>query len=187
MDSLGARKLLELYGLCTRLKRTKRTGWVRRGVREPESVADHMHRASIVALTAGEWEGVDTSKAVKMAVVHDLAEAIVGDIAPSDGISKEEKHRREKAAMDEMTSLVCGEQARKELMALWEEYEMGQTPEAMFVKDIDKLEMIIQATEYEEEQGINLQDFFDSTKGKFQTDTGKVLAEEVNRSRDSRK
>lgn len=187
MDSLGARRLLELYGMCTRLKRTKRTGWVRRDVQEPESVADHMYRASIIALTAAEWEGVDTSKAVKMALVHDLAEAIVGDIAPGDGVSKEEKHRREKNAMDEMTSLVCGVQAKEEIMTLWEEYEMGSTAEAMLVKDIDKLEMIIQAKEYEEDQGMNLQEFFDSTKGKFTTDTGKLLAEEVHRLRDSQR
>lgn len=183
MDAIGARRLLDLYRICSRLKGIKRTGWVRRGVRDPESVADHMHRVSFITLTAGEWEGVDTSKAVKMAIVHDLAEAIVGDIAPGDGISKKEKHEKEKKAMEEMVSLVSGPVAQKEIMELWEEYELGESPEAMLVKDIDKLEMIIQAQEYEEDQGILLQEFFDSTRGKFKTNTARLLAEELNQRR----
>jgi len=55
---------------------------------------------------------------------------------------------------------------------LWHEYEAQSTPESHLVKDFDKLEMIIQAHEYEQAQGLQLQQFFDSTQGKFKTDTG---------------
>lgn len=55
---------------------------------------------------------------------------------------------------------------------LWNEYEAASTPEARFVKDLDKLEMILQAHEYEEEQDVDLSEFFDSTKGLFRTETG---------------
>ncbi len=61
-----------------------------------------------------------------------------------------------------------------EVEALWLEYERQQTPESHLVKDFDKLEMIVQAHEYEQAQGHKLQEFFDSTVGKFQTDTGWV-------------
>jgi hypothetical protein len=54
---------------------------------------------------------------------------------------------------------------------LWHEYEQQSSPEAHLVKDFDKLEMIIQAHEYEQDQGLALQQFFDSTSGKFKTDT----------------
>lgn len=55
-------------------------------------------------------------------------------------------------------------------MALWQEYEEGISPEALYVKDIDKFEMIVQANEYEEAQGIQLDQFFESTRGYFKTD-----------------
>lgn len=60
----------------------------------------------------------------------------------------------------------------QEVEALWHEYEAQSSPEAALVKDFDKLEMIIQAHEYEQEQGLQLQQFFDSTQGKFKTNTG---------------
>ena len=78
-----------------------------------------------------------------MALVHDLAEAVVGDITPNDGVSDEEKAAMEREAMGTMTAALG---ARGEaLMALWEEYEAGESAEARLVKDMDKLEMIAQA------------------------------------------
>jgi putative hydrolase of HD superfamily len=62
--------------------------------------------------------------------------------------------------------------AAQEVEVLWREYESQSTPESHLVKDFDKLEMIIQAHEYEQAQGLKLQQFFDSTQGKFKTPTG---------------
>jgi putative hydrolase of HD superfamily len=62
--------------------------------------------------------------------------------------------------------------AAAEVEALWHEYEAQSSPESHLVKDFDKLEMIIQAHEYEQAQGLQLQQFFDSTQGKFKTPTG---------------
>jgi putative hydrolase of HD superfamily len=67
--------------------------------------------------------------------------------------------------------------------ALWQEYEAQATPEAHLVFDFDKLEMIIQAHEYEAAQGLQLQQFFDSTRGRFKTPTGRAWAEELVRRR----
>ena len=55
------------------LKKTKRTGWIRAGVVNPESVADHSFRMAFLALILGKDMGVDTQKAVCMALVHDIA------------------------------------------------------------------------------------------------------------------
>ncbi len=60
----------------------------------------------------------------------------------------------------------------REIEVLWHEYEDQSTPESHLVKDFDKLEMIIQAHEYEQAQCLTLQQFFDSTQGKFKTPTG---------------
>ncbi|KAK4404425.1 5'-deoxynucleotidase HDDC2 [Sesamum angolense] len=170
---------IDFLTLCHRLKTTKRAGWVRREVQEPESIADHMYRMGLMALIASDIPGVNRDKCVKMAVVHDIAEAIVGDITPSDGIPKEEKSRREQEALKSMCELLGGGARAKEIHDLWMEYEQNSSMEAKVVKDFDKVEMILQALEYENDQGKDLEEFFESTAGKFQTDLGKAWASEV--------
>ncbi|EDO47192.1 predicted protein [Nematostella vectensis] len=166
--------MLKFLSLVGQLKRTKRTGWVDHGVKAPESVSDHMYRMAVICFllpsksTAATGDTLNKDHCIKIALVHDIAECIVGDLAPSDGVSKEEKHKREKAAMEEL-AILAGEEAGKEIYELWEEYEFQKSPEAKFVKDVDRFEMILQAHEYETEEHKTewLQDFFDSTKGKF--------------------
>ncbi|KAL6525416.1 hypothetical protein OROHE_015723 [Orobanche hederae] len=171
---------IDFLTLCHRLKMTKRAGWVRREVKEPESIADHMYRMGLMALIASDIPGVNREKCMKIAIVHDIAEvAIVGDITPSDNIPKQEKSRREQEALRNMCELLGGGERAKEISDLWMEYEENSSMEAKLVKDFDKLEMILQALEYENEQGKNLEEFFESTAGKFQTDLGKAWALEV--------
>ncbi|XP_062218364.1 uncharacterized protein LOC133918485 isoform X2 [Phragmites australis] len=145
----SASNAINFLTLCYRLKTTKRAGWVRRGVQAPESVADHMYRMGVMALVAADLPGVDRDRCVKMAIVHDIAEAIVGDITPSDGVPKEEKSRREKEALDRMCELLGGGSRAQEIRELWMEYEENASLEAKLVKDFDKVEMILQALEYE--------------------------------------
>lgn len=97
-----------------------------------------------------------------------LFQCFLGDIAPADGVSDQEKHRREKEAMEHLITLV-GKETGCEIMELWKEYSERKTPEAKFVKDLDRFEMILQAFEYEKAEGKvgRLQEFFDSTNGKF--------------------
>ncbi|XP_021275732.1 HD domain-containing protein 2 [Herrania umbratica] len=175
----SASSAIDFLTLCHRLKTTKRAGWVRRDVQNPESIADHMYRMGLMALIASDISGIDRDKCVKMAIVHDIAEAIVGDITPADGISKAEKSQREREAMDHMCKLLGGGSRAKEIEELWMEYEENSSSEAKIVKDFDKVEMILQALEYENEQGVDLDEFFQSTAGKFQTDVGKAWASEI--------
>ncbi|TKW37675.1 hypothetical protein SEVIR_1G063400v4 [Setaria viridis] len=175
----SASSAIDFLTLCYRLKTTKRAGWVKRGVQAPESVADHMYRMGVMALVAADLPGVDRDRCVKMAIVHDIAEAIVGDITPSDNVPKEEKSRMEKEALDHMCELLGGGSRAQEIRELWMEYENNASLEAKVVKDFDKIEMILQALEYEKEQGRDLEEFFQSTAGKFQTDIGKAWAAEI--------
>ncbi|KAM6579686.1 hypothetical protein CsatA_003460 [Cannabis sativa] len=178
-SSASASSAIDFLSLCHRLKTTKRAGWVKRDVKDPESVADHMYRMGVMALIAKDIPGVDRDKCIKMAIVHDIAEAIVGDITPSDGVSKTEKSRREREALDQMCKLLGGGSRAEEIGELWMEYEQNSSPEAKIVKDFDKVEMILQALEYENEQGKDLDEFFQSTAGKFQTELGKAWASEI--------
>lgn len=178
-DTSSASSAIDFLTLCHRLKTTKRAGWVMKDIQNPESVADHMYRMGLMGLIASDIPGINRDKCIKMAIVHDMAEAIVGDITPSDGIPKLEKSRREREALDYMCRLLGGGSRAKEIGDLWMEYEESSSPEARIVKDFDKVEMILQALEYENEQGKDLDDFFQSTAGKFQTDIGKAWAVEI--------
>nr|XP_009930264.1 PREDICTED: HD domain-containing protein 2 [Opisthocomus hoazin] len=159
--------LVQFLQLCGQMSRVPRTGWVYRNVARPESVSDHMYRMAMMALVT-EDKSLNKDRCIRLALVHDMAECIVGDIAPADNVSKEEKHRREEAAMQQLTQLLS-EDLRKEIYELWEEYENQRTAEAKFVKQLDQCEMILQAFEYEELENTpgRLQDFYDSTAGKF--------------------
>ncbi|CAE6454448.1 unnamed protein product [Rhizoctonia solani] len=157
---------LAFFHILERLKTQKRTGWVKSKIPGPESIADHMHRMSILALCTSD-SSLDVSKCVMMATVHDLAEAVVGDIAPWEGISKVEKAQREREGMRSMLSdMLHDSPGAIRIRELWEEYEEQATPEAKFVKDLDRLEMALQAAEYEKsfpDEPSKLQSFFESS------------------------
>ena len=162
------------------LKLTPRTGWVNHGVDKPESIADHMYRMSLMAMVAAkEMPGLDQNRCVKLALIHDLAEAIVGDITPHDPVSKEEKAKMEADAMAKIRDMLGDSLGGEEVEALWHEYEDQVTDEAKLLKDLDKLEMIMQAGEYERAQGKDLSQFFESTAGKFTTPVGQTWEAEI--------
>lgn len=179
--------ILSLFRLIGQLKTIKRTGWVYKGINKPESVSDHMYRMSLMAFTVSPHPS-RTDRLVKMALVHDLAEAEVGDITPADNVPKAEKHLREEAAMRRIRDdLLAGSGLGRELYDLWLEYDQGETEDARLVKEIDKLEMIIQADEYERDQGKDLGEFFESVEGVFHTPLIKSLNKELRDQRDARR
>ncbi|KAM0019825.1 putative HD/PDEase domain, 5'-deoxynucleotidase YfbR/HDDC2 [Helianthus debilis subsp. tardiflorus] len=177
---------IDFLTLCHSLKTTKRKGWVNHDIKGPESIADHMYRMAIMALIVGDLPGINRERCIKIALVHDIAEAIVGDITPSDGVPKVEKTRLEQAALNEMCNILGGGMRAAEIQELWREYEDNASLEANLVKDFDKVEMILQALEYETEHDRVLDEFFLSTAGKFQTDIGKSWAAEIIARRNSR-
>ncbi|KAK1268887.1 hypothetical protein QJS04_geneDACA004991 [Acorus gramineus] len=196
ISSPSSSSAIDFLTLCHRLKTTKRRGWLNHGIKGAESIADHMYRMSIMALIASDLPDVSRERCIKIAIVHDIAEAIVGDITPSDGVPKAEKSRLEQEALDEMCKVLGGGMRAEEIKELWTEYENNSSVEASLVKDFDKnlltgiiltqVEMILQALEYESEHGKVLDEFFLSTAGKFQTDLGKSWAAEVTSRRNMR-
>jgi putative hydrolase of HD superfamily len=104
---------------------------------------------------------LDKTKAILMALIHELGEVYAGDITPHDGITCEEKAKRERESLE----LLIGDMPDlRDIKSLWEEYEEGKSTEARFVKLIDKLEMGIQAKIYEAEGMEGAEDFFESVK-----------------------
>ena len=98
-------------------------------------------------------ERLDIPRCSKMALIHDMAEALVGDITPVDGVAKHEKSRRETTTMQYFTNGLLGKVeggvVGEEMMAVWQEYEDDETLEAHFVHDVDKIELLLQMSEYE--------------------------------------
>ena len=141
-----------------RLKELARSGWLREGISQPESVADHSFRTALLALALGPELGVNVERLVKMLLVHDLGESDpqVGDITPLDGIAPEEKYRLESAAVERLCSTLPNGAA---MLALWRDYEAGQSAEAIIARQLDTFEMLLQAFEYERKLGINLKGF----------------------------
>ncbi|KAI4619631.1 hypothetical protein J4E83_005486 [Alternaria metachromatica] len=146
---------LPFFHLLERLKTTKRAGWQRFEIGDGESISDHMYRMSILTMMAPASisSKLDIARCCRMAVVHDMAEALVGDITPVDGISKEEKSRRETETMDYICTNLLGKfnggLNGQDIRALWQEYEDSETAESHFVHDIDKIELLVQMVEYE--------------------------------------
>jgi putative hydrolase of HD superfamily len=114
-----------------------------------------MYRMSILTMLAPTSisSKLDVAKCTRMALIHDMAEAIVGDITPVDNVAKPEKSRREMETMDYICDTLLGKfnggLNGKEVRAIWQEYEDSKTPESLFVHDIDKMELILQMVEYE--------------------------------------
>ncbi|KAI9678238.1 MAG: hypothetical protein M1817_006183 [Caeruleum heppii] len=146
---------LHFFHLLTRLKTTPREGWRRFNIEHGESISDHMYRMSVLTMLAPSSlsSSINVPHCTKMALVHDMAESLVGDITPMDKVAKDEKSRRERTTMEYITSHLLGNvdggTAGNGLMEIWEEYEESKTLEARFVHDIDKMELLLQMMEYE--------------------------------------
>ena len=114
-----------------------------------------MYRMSIMTMVAPASlsSRLDRQRCVSMALIHDMAESLVGDITPTDGVAKSEKNRREATTMDYLCQSLLGNvddgTTGKRIRELWQEYEDGQTLEAKFVHDVDKIELMLQMVEYE--------------------------------------
>lgn len=152
MDSAELDGVLAFLRAAERLKDTLRTSHTSSGRRE--SVAEHTWRLCLMAaLFRGEFPGVDFGRLVRICIVHDLGEAIGGDvpaIAQTPGAPKAEQERRD---LETLLAPLPG-RLRGEILELWDEYEAATTPEARLAKALDKLETILQHN-----QGLNPPDF----------------------------
>jgi putative hydrolases of HD superfamily len=146
------------------LKALPRSGWERKGVINPESVAGHSWGVSWLVLLLLP-DDLNRERALAYAVLHDIPEVRTGDITPSDGVPAHEKARREQSAFEHLASLTP---KAVYLHEVWQDYEKRVDAEADFVHQLDKLEMAIQATVYAEAGYAGMPEFIDSaTKGVY--------------------
>jgi putative hydrolase of HD superfamily len=151
-----------------KLKQVRRKGWVDRGVPDAESVADHSYAVALLAWALARRRGLDAERALLIGLVHDLAEAEVGDETPFDALlaggepfdrarfespppedpaRQAAKHAGERAAIQALV-LMLPQELGVELAAAWSEYDQQSTPEARLVKQLDRVETWLQARDY---------------------------------------
>ncbi|MCC6703842.1 MAG: HD domain-containing protein [Thermomicrobiales bacterium] len=174
-DNGRARGLISFFSHGLRLKSIPRTGWLDRGVplEAAESIAEHSFQTALIAwIAAADDPSLDRDRILKLALIHDLPEAIIGDFTPYEpsdipdpGADRaawraflDRRHTRspqrtaakrsaEATAVQTLLGMLQGN-AKFELAALWRELEEGLTAEARFVKQSDYLEAWLQSRAY---------------------------------------
>ena len=154
------------------LKRIKRRGWVLRGIKDPETIAAHTFRMTIMSWILCCKKKLNLNKVLKMSLIHDLCEVCAGDTTPYDTILPKDKkqwkqilnkwprlqkrqkekfflnkYKKEQAGLKKLiVSLPLN--IKKEIHNLWDDYEKGLTAEGKFVRQLDRVENLLQALEY---------------------------------------
>lgn len=139
---LTVNELIERY---LTLKRLPRTGWIQRGVNNPETIASHCWGVSFLTILIADHlkkRGLDinTEKCLKMAIIHDFHEAVIGDI-PTPALDPNTKKMIEKNAIEHTIDV-------PEYRELSIEYIEGSSLEAKIVRLADLLDMVLQAGDY---------------------------------------
>ncbi len=154
---------LQFYKQIAKIKKILRTGWVRESIENPENVGDHSFGIAVLAMVIADKLGkqVDKEKLIIMALIHDIGELVYGDTVVERGklISdkREEKDKKEREKLKEVFDLLGN---GEKYVKIFDELIEQKTLEGQIVKQLDKLEMALQASDYEQEQNKNLEEFF---------------------------
>jgi putative hydrolase of HD superfamily len=152
--------LLDLFLEAQALDRIPRSGYVLRGVADPESVTEHTwHVVFLVWALGARIAGMDVHRAMEIAMVHDLAELRIGDLprTASRYFPPGAKNAAESAAMADVLAPLA-----ERALPLYEEYQRGATPEARLVKACDKLQLMLKVAVYERWGTGALAEFWDN-------------------------
>jgi putative hydrolase of HD superfamily len=152
--------LLDFLLEAQTLDRLPRSGFLMRGVGDPESVTEHTwHVMLLVWLLAPRIEGIDVHRALEIALLHDLAELRIGDLPRTSAryFPDGAKNAAESAAMADVLAPVA-----ERALPLYAEYQQGTTAEARLVKACDKLQLMVKVTVYERWGNGSLAEFWDN-------------------------
>lgn len=156
---------LKIFEYINKLKNLYRQGWLASGIAQErcESIADHSYSLALLCLHYAENynKELDLLKVLKMSLIHDLGECIVGDIIPNELISEKIKYEQELKAI---SAIFGRDETGTEFVEVWKEFERAESSEAKYVKQMDKIEMLLQALDYHKQENVDLQQFFDSTE-----------------------
>lgn len=156
------KKTIEFLTKIAKSKKILRSGWIREKIKNPESVAEHSFQLSVMAMVLADQLGVDKEKLIKMAILHDLGGVVTEDIVWSRGNTidikkRAEKENQEKKGIEKVFKIIGRSQ---EYVKIFEEMIERATQEAKIFWELDKLEMAMQALQYERDHSRKLDEFF---------------------------
>lgn len=135
------------------LKNTLRSGRTSTG--RQESTAEHSWRLCLLAiLLERDMPTLDVGRLLKLCIIHDLAEAVTGDIPAPDQKAGDHRRAREREAMEALCAALPDD-LRESLLDLWEDYAEPRTAEARFAKGLDKIETLLQHAIGQNEPGFD--------------------------------
>lgn len=169
--------IIKFLELSYKLKEIERRGWTIKWIEKPESVASHVFWVVfIIAFLFKDLElEFDLEKTLILAIIHDLGEAITGDITPYDGIEKSEKYKMEEEAMREIATLIGDDR----LHTLWMEYCEHKTIESKLVKEADIIDLMVQANIYKKSNNIDIAEFMSHADKYTFTSVGRRLTDTI--------
>jgi putative hydrolase of HD superfamily len=140
-----------------------RTGWLLRGVRPCESIAEHTFGVALVSMLLvdalrAEGTDIDGERVLRMALVHDAPEARTGDVPMPAKTAEAER------VLDQLEERLANEILPPALAQHWREAETGETLEARVVKAADKLQMMMKVLAYERSGRGHLEEFWQNPK-----------------------
>lgn len=178
---------LDFFKTVGKSKRLLRSGPVREGIKDPESVAEHSFRTGVIAMVLSDKVGnnLNKDKLIKMALIHDIGEIITGDIVVQRGeiidlALRDSKEEQERIGIKEIFNQI---QEGEIYAEIFEEMIARKSPEAKIFWQFDKLDLAITALEYEEEQGKQLDEFFLDANTHMKEPLLKEVLEKIMKSR----
>lgn len=183
------------------LKDLERRGWVLRGIDNPESVAAHSWGTSFLTVMFSNYkdsDDFDVEVALKIAIIHDIAEVEIGDIPRRVEEEKQEVSPTSKKIMEEEAIKKIFGDEYNNIVDIWKKYEKSNSHEAIFVRDMNMIDMCLQALKYERDKRYDenskneefskyekLDEFFATTKSRLGTNIGvelyKMIRKKYNR------
>lgn len=168
--------MLHLQQRLLTLKLLPRTGWLQRGMQRAESIAEHTFGVATLALIIGDMvPDVDRGRLLAIALLHDMAEALIGDLpaTASQLFGSAAKHDAERRAMIELFHFLP---QGDEYLELWNEYTERASREARLVKQLDRMEMLLQALAYEQAGHCGMDEFWEGAEGWWSSEFPTVRA-----------
>jgi len=171
------KKIVNFFFEIAVLKRIPRAGWRNIGIKNPDSVAEHVFLTAQIAYILGKMEKASAERAALIALFHDNGEARIGDANLVTKLYLETDKAEAKTLSDQIEGLPEGGEIKK----FYEEWKQQKTPEAIVARDADWLEVAIEAKHYLDLGNKLAEIWIKHAKNQLKTESAKKLCETIER------
>lgn len=181
----GLDKVLQFMLKADRLKEVDRAGWLIAKVKNPEHDGDHSYGTAVLSYLIAKRMGLDAERCAVMGLFHDINEAITGDIATRYDkslmtVPPEIKRKMERRNELKLAAILTGG-GKTALREVLDEYHAQRTAEAKLVKQVDKLDYIVQMMLYGKKikSDKTVEEFFDTAGSRIDINEVRYIYEKV--------